>query len=129
MLDQPQVLRMAVVKAQHAAARQGLISENTANADTPGYAARDLPDFAEVMEQGPGLFLRRTRPGHAVAERGEALFGRPLASGGGEAAPNGNDVSLEHEMLRAVDVRRSHDQALAIYRSGMGILRSALGRR
>jgi len=32
-------------------------------------------------------------------------------------------------MLRAVDVKRQHDRALAIYKSSLTVLRTAIGRR
>ena len=40
----------------------------------------------------------------------------------------GPTVSIEEEMLKAVEVTRQHDRALAIYKSSLSILRSSLGR-
>jgi flagellar basal-body rod protein FlgB len=45
-----------------------------------------------------------------------------------EQSPNGNSVSLEEEMVAAVDASREHNRALAVYRHGMTVLRTALGR-
>ena len=45
------------------------------------------------------------------------------------AAPDGNSVSIETEMLRATDAKRQHDRSLAIYRSTMTILRASLVRQ
>ena len=42
--------------------------------------------------------------------------------------PNGNSVSLETEMVDAVAAKRQSDRALAIYRSGLTILRASIGR-
>ena len=47
----------------------------------------------------------------------------------GPVSPNGNSVSLEEEMVRAAEVKSSHDRSLTIYRSGLDLLRSSLGRR
>jgi flagellar basal-body rod protein FlgB len=47
----------------------------------------------------------------------------------GAASPNGNSVSLEAEMVKAVDVKQQHDMALSIYRSVSEIIRASLGRR
>ena len=44
-------------------------------------------------------------------------------------SPNGNNVSLEGEMLSAAGVRKDHDLALTIYRSSLGLFRTSLGRR
>ena len=35
-----------------------MIAENVAHADTPGYRARDIADFASTLERRPGLRAR-----------------------------------------------------------------------
>jgi flagellar basal-body rod protein FlgB len=43
-------------------------------------------------------------------------------------SPNGNDVSLDLQMQKAVEARQTHEMALAIYRSTSAIIRTSLGR-
>ncbi|WP_126978931.1 FlgB family protein [Frigidibacter oleivorans] len=127
MFQQPEVLRMAQGMAVHAAARQQAIAANIANADTPGYRARDLAPFADSLDR-PDQTLTATRAGHLMQPdeaRGPAF---PAEDRGTAAAPNGNTVAIEVEMAAAVDARRQHDQALAIYRASLTLLRSALGK-
>lgn len=126
MFDQIEILRMAGHRADHAAQRQVLVAQNVANADTPGYRARDLPSFSETFRAGADTALRQTRPGHMDGAMGPGQF--RAVEVGGQAAPNGNTVSLETEMLRSVDIKRGHDRALAVYRASLDVLRSALGR-
>ena len=57
------------------AERQRLISSNIANADTPGYVARDM-DFASALRQATGAgpastALATTRSGHMAPSMGE----------------------------------------------------------
>ena len=111
--------------ARHAGARQALIARNMANSDTPGYRPTDLRPFAETLAEAPGAGLRATRGGHLSDAGAPAL--RPSAATG-EAAPNGNAVNIEEEMMRSVEAQRQHDRALAIYRSGLRILRAGLGK-
>lgn len=129
MFEKLEVFRMAHAMSVHAGARQAVIAQNMANADTPGYAARDVRPFKEIIETGDvGFVQRATRPGHlggagvpvdlSMSERRDAI-----------ADPNGNNVSLETEMMAAVDVKRQHDRALAIYKSSLTVLRAAVGRR
>jgi len=114
---------MAQAMARYAGARQAAIATNIAQADTPGYRARDLPSFAESYAAADGA-MRATRPGHSTAQAlAPASVDRP-----GTAAPNGNTVSLEGEMVKAVEARQQHDMALAILRSSSNILRLSLGR-
>lgn len=123
------IFKTASAMARHAAERQSVIARNIANADTPGYAAQDLKDFsAEMAEGGRAGALRVTRPGHiaaAPAQHAPDLTPREIA---GDASPNGNTVSLETEMVKSSMVRQQHDLALATYRGGLDLLRSALGR-
>lgn len=125
MFDIPEVMRMAQGMARHAAARQVVIAENIAQANTPGYRARDIPEFGEVHAQARPMSA--TRAGHLVAgvpTNLSAIIDRTAAA----RAPNGNTVSLEREMVRTAQNRQSHDMALAVYSSARGILRAALGR-
>ena len=125
MFGKLDVTRMAQALAAHAGARQGVIAQNIAQADTPGYRAQDVPKFAETYrDEGT---LRATRTGHVG---GGADVVEPVArTVAGSASPNGTTVSLEGEMVKAVDVKQQHDMALAIYRSVSDILRASLGRR
>lgn len=130
MFEKLEIFRQAHAMAQHASARQTAISRNVANADTPGYRSVDLAPFSETYRAASGSFdLRTTRHGHVPSPSGIGNGQRPeLRPIHGATAPNGNDVSIEAEMMRAADVRASHDMALSIYQNAIGILRTSLGR-
>jgi flagellar basal-body rod protein FlgB len=122
-------MSLAASLAEHAATRQSAIARNVANADTPGYRAVDLPDFAKAYRAESGADMRHTRAGHTGGEAEPFLSLQPEISARGSLSPNGNSVSLETEMVKAADVRREHDMALAIYGKSISILRASLGRR
>ena len=124
MFETLSVIKMANAMATHAGARMGAIAGNIANADTPGYKARDIPDFASAYEAG-AMPMRATLPGHLGAT--DNVTAQPVVQRGA-SSPDGNSVSLEREMVKAAEVREQHDMALSIYRSSAEILRSALGR-
>ena len=121
------VFKMAHAMAVHAGQRQAIIAQNVANADTPGYRAKDLVPFADSYQSHNGVgWMRTTRANH---------LGTNLSEGGGmfrensvaTTDPNKNSVSIEDEMLKAVDVKRQHERAIAIYKSSLGILRASIG--
>ena len=62
MLEKIGILNLATDKARHAAARQEVAARNVANADTPGYRARDVTEFNAELD--PGFRARRTHPAH-----------------------------------------------------------------
>ncbi|TMV07105.1 FlgB family protein [Ruegeria sediminis] len=127
MFSDLNVFKMAYAMATHAGQRQAVIARNMANADTPGYRARDIAGFGSAYSDSLGAEMAATREGHlnraAQGARGWDDF--PVAS---RQDPNGNSVSLEEQMLKAVEVKRQHDRALAIYRSSLGVLRASLGK-
>jgi flagellar basal-body rod protein FlgB len=124
MFEKLELTRMAQALAAHSGARMSVIAENVANADTPGYKAQDLPSFDKVFSESPPL--RATRPGHLTgASSGMTLVAEQAP---GRAAPNGNTVSLEGEMVKSVEARQAHDMALAIYRATSDVVRASLGR-
>lgn len=102
--------------ARHAATRHSLISQNIANADTPGYKAQDVADFADVMKaqmlSGPDAALNPL----------EALD-RPSVG-----SPNGNTVSLEDELMRGSKAQHDHELAVSIYRTTLTMMKTAVGK-
>ena len=87
--------------------RQQLLANNIANADTPGYAARDI-DFAAALraaESGrvSATTLARTASGH-LAAAGRSPFGLPvLYRGVLQASSDGNTVDLDVERAQFAD--------------------------
>lgn len=127
MFETLSITRMAQSLAAQSAARLGLIARNVAQADTPGYKAVDLPSFADSYQEAEPDGMRATRPGHLHARA--RMMDAVEQGSGGEMSPNGNTVSLEHEMVKSVDIRQQHDMAMAVYRSTSDIIRASLGRR
>ncbi len=130
MFDKLEIFKQAHAMASHAGARQSAIARNIANADTPGYRPTDIKPFAEAYQDaGGGMALRQTREGHLGPTGGSTALAeamnRPVP---GATSPNGNGVSIEAEMVKAAEVRQSHDMALSIYQNSLGILRTSLGR-
>ena len=127
MFETLDIFRMSGAMARHAGHKQAVVAQNVANADTPGYIARDLPDFKTIYmpdasaEAGP----RATRAAHlhGVAVPGAMPAAVEIRD---QASPNGNQVSLEGEMLKSVAAKRQHDRAMAIYKSALGMLRSTI---
>ncbi|MEM7546457.1 MAG: flagellar basal body rod protein FlgB [Pseudomonadota bacterium] len=151
------VLSMAKGLARHASVRQGLVTENVANADTIGFRARDLRPFSSVyqdvmpadaamravsvvQENGqrglnpapmPEFAAMATRPGHAgfdaARTNSAGLNAYELAKLEADS-PNGNSVSVEDQMARAAEAKLQHGMALGIIRKSMDLLRMSIGR-
>ena len=106
-------LNLSSSMARHAAQRHALISQNIANADTPGFRAKDLQSFAEMMKSA------------GVNPSGVSLD--PIERNA-ISAPNGNTVSLEDEMMRSAQVQQDFNMAISIYRSTLDMMKMSLGK-
>ena len=119
MLDRIPILSVGSALARHAEARTAVTARNLANADTPGWRALRVASF----EDDGGLGMRGTRPGHAVAG---AL--PPVTTTLAATSPNGNGVTVEHEMVEAARARADHDMALGAWKGALDIIRTSIGR-
>lgn len=139
MMQDLKLLNLATGLASHAGRRLGMIAENIAHADTPGYQARDLTAFADTFaarqQTGDGHEMssfvgRATRPGH-FRPSAESLAGveseAKFITAMGASSPNGNTVSLEDQMVRSAETKMNHDLALGVWRSSLNILRASAG--
>lgn len=128
MFTKLNVFNLASAMATHAGTRQALVSQNIANADTPGYHAKDIKPFSEVFDDNtqPGD-MRASRTNHLNGSSGQGMNWTVSTTEAG-SDPNNNSVSIESEILKGVEVKRQHDKSIAIYKSSMNILRTSLGR-
>ena len=109
--------------------RQRLIAENVANADTAGFAPKDLKPFSfQAKLQGAGV-QAVTQPGHMIApslRRAAAAGGiKAVRSPDSETTLDGNSVVLEEEMMKMSDARMSYDAAISFYQKSLNLLRLA----
>ena len=95
--------------------RQAAVAENVANANTPGYVAKDVAPFDDVLQQTQ-LQLASTNPGHVPLDPLSSEDAAKDASPW-EVVPSGNSVSMEHEMLKANSVSRDYSMNTAIVKS------------
>jgi flagellar basal-body rod protein FlgB len=111
--------------------RQDVLSQNVANADTPGYAARDLkaPDFSDILkgETRHGSAMLSTDPRHITMKNNSAMRFEDMATDG-VANPNGNAVSLEEEMIKVADTQAQFQAAASLYSKAMSMMKTAIGR-
>ncbi len=110
--------------------RQDVLSQNVANADTPGYVARDLKaqDFSKLLsgETSRASAMRATDPRHiAMSSLSGSRFDEMAAPD--QANPNGNAVSLEEEMIKVSDTQAQFQAAANLYAKAMTMMKTAIG--
>ena len=128
MMEELEIIRMASAMARHAGARHRVIAENVANADTPGFVARDVKPFTYFVNEE--LKPRATREGHIGAGGPFRNASHPglVMDAAVQETKNGNSVSLEQEMVKAVESQGQHRFAITIMQKSHQLLRLGLGR-
>jgi flagellar basal-body rod protein FlgB len=125
------IFSMLRTKMQWHQERQRLLAENVANSDTPKFMPRDLTPlkFDPSRQEVAVPTLARTNAAHIAAAAGsDPRFGLDRHREF-ESRPSGNAVSLEDEMLKVSSNAMDYQAATALYTRGLGLIKSALGRR
>jgi flagellar basal-body rod protein FlgB len=111
--------------------RQRLISENIANASTPGYRPRDVDTagFERMLASAAGsrsgaMTIARTNPGHMAPGGGSAAT-NVITRDDSETTMDGNAVVLEEQMARAAETRMAFETGIALYQKGLELMRMA----
>ena len=112
--------------------RQQVLTQNIANADTPGYRAMELqaPTFGQTLNKlqavqlsGVGaMTLSGTRSSSSV--HGTLVTNRNPA----EVSPTGNTVSLEDETNRAAQNAMDYQLVTNVYKTMGGMIMKAAGK-
>jgi flagellar basal-body rod protein FlgB len=119
--------------------RQRVISENVANADTPGYMAKDLKAFnfethvqAAASGAAPGVappgMMAATQPGHMQSKSAGRDGLKRTKSPDSEETLDGNGVVLEDQMIKLTQARMDYDAAISFYQQSVGMLKTAIRR-
>jgi flagellar basal-body rod protein FlgB len=133
-IDSIPLISMLRSRMAYLTQRQGLISQNVANADTPGYMPHDLNGFtfSGAMEaaQGGGAGGMDTGPaadGHIALTASKPSGGfKPMVSPDSEATLNGNQVVLEDQMMKMNEARMDYDAAVGFYQKSLNLIQMAI---
>lgn len=111
--------------------RQGVLAQNIAQIDTPGYRTQDLakPDFNAMAGASSGrLAMTTTSPKHLGAAAGGAISAQEVRETF-ETTPTGNNVGLEDEMAKISQTGADYQMASSMFKKFTQLYRSALGNR
>jgi flagellar basal-body rod protein FlgB len=125
------ILSMLRTRMEWHQERQKVLAENVANADTPGFRARDLAPFeSDRLISPPGaVVLARTSPDHlGTAGAGTGDF-QARRESRYDIVPSGNSVSLEDEMLKVAANQMDFQAATSLYSRSLSLFKTALGKR
>ncbi|GAB4531521.1 MAG: flagellar basal body rod protein FlgB [Roseibium sp.] len=118
-------------KMQWHQTRQGVLAENIANSDTPGYAARELKTYSFADHVGRETFslaTATTKAGHITGMLSGQTDAKVEEQDSFEVTPSGNSVNLEEEMMKLTQNQMDYQAATTLYTKGLGLIRKALSK-
>ncbi len=121
---------------RHLSERQRVVAQNIANSETPGFKAREVeaPDFGKLVGDASGP-RRVARPrvqitsAMAVLGANQPLGGRiTLDKDVTETKPDGNNVTLEEQLLKMGQIQADFTALTNLYRKQMSLMKTAVGK-
>jgi flagellar basal-body rod protein FlgB len=112
--------------------RQRVLAENVANADTPGFKAKDLRPLTfknTMMRMTVSMRLNTTHQAH-IGITGEEMNVKVITERqNSQGNVTGNNVVLEEEMMKSAETAADYQLATSLYKKSVGLLRLAISRR
>lgn len=133
-MNTPPILAGIRERMQNLSERQRVVATNIANSETPGYKAREVsePNFAALVG-GTGMIAA---PRVQLTDRMKSLGAiQPIGTGLildkdiTETKPDGNNVTLEDQLLKMGEIQADFTAMTGLYRKQMSMLKTAVGGR
>lgn len=121
LLD-PHLLSLADTRMLYSERRTAILARDIANADTPGFVARDLPSFSSLLQS---LQLAPASDGTSLAPARTGPDPRPIA---GPTTPDGNAVNVEQALASLAGADSAQRLASELYSKYLGFYSTAVGR-
>ena len=127
-------------KLSYLSERQSVLAQNVANADTPGYKAKDVvpPDFLKMAKNSmPGvagggsvqkLHMTTTSSKHLAQNMASATSLKVIKRATtDELNPDGNNVVIEEEMSKVAANQLDYQKVLNLYSKAITMFKTAIG--
>jgi flagellar basal-body rod protein FlgB len=115
-MESVQLFELASRQAEWLSTRQTLISGNIANANTPGFRAKDTTAFESVL-QNSQLPMKATNPLHFIDSASDAYAVETEVNKGSATQLSGNSVDLSEELMKQGSIKRDYDLNTAIVKA------------
>jgi flagellar basal-body rod protein FlgB len=126
--SQTDIFRLAEQRLVWTGERQAVLAGNIANLATPGYQAKDLPDFQQTLNGAVrGIQPVRTAPNHLGGTIDPGMAIRPRQETTATTVDK-NGVRLEEQVMKVADTETTHATVTAIFRKYLAMFNEALGK-
>jgi flagellar basal-body rod protein FlgB len=116
VMESIQLFEVASRQAEWLSVRQSTVSGNIANANTPGFRARDVTPFDAVL-QNTNMPMATTNPLHFADATTDRYVVESEVNKGSAQQLSGNSVELSDELMKEGMIKRDYDLNTAIVKS------------
>jgi flagellar basal-body rod protein FlgB len=124
---QPQIFDLAEKRLAWASERQAVLARNIANLSTPGFQAKDSPNFQSILGGTLGVQPARTDPNHMAGTVDPGSTARTVTENAARTADK-NGVRLEEQLMKVADTETLHSTVTAIFKTYVTMFNIALGK-
>ena len=112
-----QLFELASSQAKWLSVRQSVVAGNIANANTPGYVAKEVEPFETVLAAQGNNRMAATHPGHIREGDIRNSVRNTEVRDGVAISPSGNSVGLAEELIKSGEVKRNFEMNAGLVRS------------
>lgn len=128
------LMRALAAKMDYLDHRQQVLSQNIANADTPGYQSKDLSkvDFGAVLKDvasAGSIKVETTNPMHMPSPNEVQTAKDSKDRMTYEVAPDKNGVILEEQMVKASETQMDYNMVTNLMAKQVAMYKIAIGRQ
>lgn len=115
-------------------ARQEILSQNVANANTPGFLGQEIPipknfsDFVKSSSSSNGISLTVTNSKHLTGSKPKIKFKSYIDPDAGSLKPNGNNVDLATQAKKTSQNAVLYETALKAYNGTSSLIETAVSK-
>ncbi len=123
----PGLMDLLMQKMSYLNQKQAVHAENVANADTPGYKARQLVPFTfgDAMKQA-NIGMATTDPRHIIPASMAGVNSKTVNAPTYETTPTGNSVDSEGQMMEVSKTAVEYKEITSLYHKIAGFFNIAL---
>jgi len=128
-LNDTGLVRLITEKMGYLGQKQAVLAQNIANANTPGYKAKELTPFSfdTILKETQGG-MTVTNANHIIPASMAGVNAATKRTKSYETVPSGNSVDLEQQMMDSSQTAIDYQSMAAVYHKVMGLFRTALGK-
>jgi flagellar basal-body rod protein FlgB len=126
-LLQTEIFSVAEKRLAWTSERQSVLARNIANLSTPGFQAKDTPDFQKTLAGSTGVQPSRTAANHLMGTIDPGMTARPVAGTTARTADK-NGVRLEEQLMKVAETETLNSTVTAIFKKYMTMFNIALGK-